>query len=352
MPAIVDGAGTDAKHVAIHVGHSQTVPAGRPQNVTQGNNSTSMEAHVGLRGLLSLYITVYHIILFTTGWDIQGSAVMTFWFLLSGFSLSITYGREELAILPFCQESCPPASMAAYTKIDAWTFYRNRFARVMPVYYFANLLSIPLVMAGWSSVPNDMPDIAVALARVIPGVQTWVMFNDNLGFTVPAWTVSTMLFYYWIFPALFPRLQNFFNKSPITTTLWVCYLFQIIIPVLTAATVGAWSGDDFEPSWSGHISMPLFMVATMQPITRFPVFVMGCLGALGHTRFQEAPHSVNLTVTVNLSLSLTLSLTLTLSLILTLTLALSSLSRTLDPNPKTPKQTQTTPKPNHRKILA
>ena len=34
-----------------------------------------------------------------------------------------------------------------------WHFYRNRLARVVPIYYLANLLTVPLVFLGQASIP-------------------------------------------------------------------------------------------------------------------------------------------------------------------------------------------------------
>eukprot|EP00959_Pyramimonas_sp_CCMP1952_P277017 5791037-Pyramimonas_sp.AAC.1 len=36
--------------------------------------------------------------------------------------------------------------------MSSWHFYRNRLARVVPVYYLANLLAVPLIYLGQAAI--------------------------------------------------------------------------------------------------------------------------------------------------------------------------------------------------------
>ena len=50
---------------------------------------TAMTAHMGIRGIASVWIALYHFVYYSSlGFDLQGEAVLPFFFMLSGFSLS------------------------------------------------------------------------------------------------------------------------------------------------------------------------------------------------------------------------------------------------------------------------
>ena len=108
-------------------------------------------AHNGMRGLLAFYIMLFHALAFSTGWDLHGSALMPVFFLLAGYSLAIVYGKRF--------------------SFDIKHYYRNRFARIAPVYYVVMLIALPLAVFGhgWVS-PSD---IGVAFATNIFAVQMW-----------------------------------------------------------------------------------------------------------------------------------------------------------------------------------
>lgn len=53
-----------------------------------------MVAHTGMRGLLVLWIVIFHSLFYSVGWNLHGSALMPLFFLLSGYSLAIVYGKS------------------------------------------------------------------------------------------------------------------------------------------------------------------------------------------------------------------------------------------------------------------
>ena len=97
-----------------------------------------MTALEGFRGLISLYIAIFHFSLHLSSYPVQvnlmGSLLMPFFFLMSGFSLAVTYGRRDYEgwCLPWKQPHDGKVFNSGY-------FYRKRFARIGPVYYLANL---------------------------------------------------------------------------------------------------------------------------------------------------------------------------------------------------------------------
>jgi hypothetical protein len=97
-----------------------------------------VKAHSGIRGLVAFYIMLFHALAFSAGWNLHGSALMPVFFLLSGYSLAIVYGKQRPGF-------------------DVKHYYHNRFARIAPVYYAMLLIALPLAVFGhgWVS-PSDI----------------------------------------------------------------------------------------------------------------------------------------------------------------------------------------------------
>jgi peptidoglycan/LPS O-acetylase OafA/YrhL len=119
------------------------------------------------------------------------AAAVQFFYLLSGFILTYNYGHE------FC----------APTRRGVWNFYVARLARLYPIHLLAMLIAVPFTVAVYVR-PGVVSDSwAYALAHVAllngfvpeasPGVQ---MFNPS------AWSLSTEVFFYLLFPLLVPLL--------------------------------------------------------------------------------------------------------------------------------------------------
>ena len=97
-----------------------------------------VKAHTGIRGLLAFYIVMFHALAFSTGWNLHGSALMPVFFILAGYSLAIVYGKQQ-------------------PRFNVKHYYRNRLARITPVYYVTMLIALPLAVFGhgWVS-PSDI----------------------------------------------------------------------------------------------------------------------------------------------------------------------------------------------------
>jgi peptidoglycan/LPS O-acetylase OafA/YrhL len=57
-------------------------------------------AHTGMRGLLAMWLVIFHCLLYSLNWNLYGSALMPVFFLLSGYSLAIGYGKTDYSRLP------------------------------------------------------------------------------------------------------------------------------------------------------------------------------------------------------------------------------------------------------------
>jgi len=119
------GAEVDA-HVGLYHAEDST------KSPNRSGLPLNMDALSGLRGLLMLHVIVFHSFYFSTanrscdemdtvwndGLDLMGSASMTPFFLLTGFSLAVVYGTRPMD-----------------GSFDKVAFWQNRFARTMPAYW-------------------------------------------------------------------------------------------------------------------------------------------------------------------------------------------------------------------------
>ena len=79
-------------------------------------------------------------------------------------------------------------------------FYFNRFARILPVYYICFIIGAILIPFGHSYfAPDNLWFNAGGSILSLFLVQTWVIIF-GLGPNGPSWTVSTLFFFYLVFP--------------------------------------------------------------------------------------------------------------------------------------------------------
>lgn len=245
------------------------------QNASREKVRVDSSALTGLRGFLAIHVMVFHFLLWCD-WeiDILGSVVMTFFFLLSGFSLALCDGKRIYSRTPCCGEmGCVSLNSedANVMRFDGKHFYQRRIARTLPLYYLANLVEIPLVFSG-------LPPFFLATfpLNVISGVLTFFVSTTWFGIPIvingPSWFVSTIWFCYWLFPSLLPRFQR---CSTVQKRNWLIMLFvlQFIIAGGLYMAIIAF----VENEWS---EMFAFMISTMWAPSRLPVFIMGVLGGL------------------------------------------------------------------------
>ena len=230
-------------------------------------NTTALN---GLRGFLSIYIMVFHSIIFSK-WEVNilGSTLMTFFFLISGFVLGMNEGKRQYAPTKCCSELC--SNPLDHARFNAKHFWRRRIARTLPLFYLTNIMCIPLVYAGYTSL---QPWIALepwgeyaSYVTVFFVITTW--FGQPVFLNGPSWFVSTMWFFYWVFPSLLPQLQRISIRKKRE---WIVILF--VIQFVGAHTLCG-SVFLFTPwPWAA------FWVGTTWPPSRLPVFIMGVLAGL------------------------------------------------------------------------
>lgn len=228
-----------------------------------------MESHTGLRGISAVWIMVFHCFLFNRDLllDFQGSTLMPLFFLLSGYALAIGYGGKKTGL--------------GNNKIS---FYRNRFARVYPTYMVGNLVALPLWFYGFGLVPSSrvwgfgvFGGIANNLALSIIPISSLIC---SLPIDAPGWTIATLAVMWLIFPFHLPSLQNKSNAQ-LLELIVRCYYIQLILGVVLFIVIIPFGG--------GYIA---FSASTMNPISRYPIFLMGvCAGLLSLRQSAEDDNS-------------------------------------------------------------
>lgn len=205
---------------------------------------------------------------------------MPLFLMLSGFTLTVVYGRDYYEAVGLCCEAetddhteqdplvldAPGENIEVkleVKKFEILRFYQNRVARVMPVYYLTMLIAIPATMAGFGVVaPSDvLQDILVA--NVIP-ICTVTSYFAGAPLDGPAWTVATLLFFWLFFPYFLTKAQRL-KDAEILSNMVSCFYWQAIVAILSFFAVISVYDNLFVA----------FGTATMNPITRFPLFQMG-----------------------------------------------------------------------------
>jgi peptidoglycan/LPS O-acetylase OafA/YrhL len=193
----------------------------------------------------------------------SGYAGVTFFFVLSGFVLSLNY-FDSLR-----------------TPQQIWSYTAARIARVYPLYLVA--LSWP-VLHLWAA--GRLPEWH--LLQKLLGIQAW---NPELhvafGFLGPAWSISVELFLYATLPLLVP-LVRILDRH-------VATLVAAIALVLACLFVLAWLFDaagrgDLQATDPASAHRWLYRT----PLVRIGDFLVGVLAARVHLRTREREASARL----------------------------------------------------------
>lgn len=120
---------------------------------------------------------------FFQSWLETGYEAVTFFFILSGFILSIVYAETDFS-----------------RRGNIRTFFAARIGRLAPAYYVALLIALPFYIKEALS-EGDLPlrELTLHIALVLTGLQAWwpeaaVVWNP------PAWSMSVEWFFYLLFP--------------------------------------------------------------------------------------------------------------------------------------------------------
>lgn len=252
----------------------------------------------GLRGIASLWIMFFHILVYTNPLiDMQGNTLMPLFFSLSGFTLAIGYQGKflERSNIPHSVDSHsvdshphdhdhenallnPVTNTPGQTRTSASIskYFYNRLIRILPVYYICMAFAIPLTYAGYGPFdPNNQSYlISSYITNIIP-VNTWIFFLFGTPFDGPEWTISTLIFFWICFPWLI-RYYEQKSDEELLVSIFRCFWLQLWMGVILFVV--------------GLFLIPpvAFWLATAWPISRLPVFIAGLNAGLLCTRHAHS----------------------------------------------------------------
>lgn len=246
-------------------------------------SAIDMRDQNGLRGVLSIWIVVFHCLVFDHNpIDLQGSSLMPLFFLLSGFSLTVGYYKKFInASLPQTYP-LPSSNTKAQESVTLWKFMYLRLVRVLPVYYICNALCYPAFFQGFGAFdPKNTSQLTVTTITTFIPVSTWLGGFLGMPFDGPSWTVCTLIGMWFFFPTL---LRCFYNQSDHSLLEWIrrLYWIQAFILIIVFVIILIVTGGEFWPA---------FIFGTMHPLSRLPVFAMGVAAGILTLRHPPSEES-------------------------------------------------------------
>lgn len=122
---------------------------------------------------------------------------VSYFFMLSGFIMIIAYHKKE--------------------RINYSEFYRNRFARIYPLYIVGLLLYLTTRYADFS---------LYKLILYLLGIQSWIP-GKALVLNFPGWSISVEFLFYLLFPLLYNYLYSKQNRSIWVATVLIWIITQV-----------------------------------------------------------------------------------------------------------------------------
>ncbi len=187
-----------------------------------------------------------------------GFVAVVYFFLLSGFILTITY----------------QSVLERTGALDRRQFWIARLARIYPLYAFALLMTVLVQILFYTT-----PVTPVQLLASITLVQAWF---PGLASTLngPGWSLSVEVFFYALFPLCFPVLSRLRNRT--------------VLILLVSSWVGGLSlfyGLVNHPVPAGLSSDEYHSLINYSPWIHLATFLNGCLVGLLFWRYvrQQPP---------------------------------------------------------------
>ena len=166
-----------------------------------------------IRFFAALYVALYHFVRPYSAWGRLGTFMsagyigVSYFFILSGFILTYTHAQEY---------------QSGYGKPSR--FYIARLARVYPVYL------VSMILAAYVSRGEFHNPIHVAAYLIdLVMLQSWSIRVVNF-FNVPAWSLSTEVFFYLLFPFLVLRLRPS-TRAKAALGFATCWALALLAPL-------------------------------------------------------------------------------------------------------------------------
>jgi peptidoglycan/LPS O-acetylase OafA/YrhL len=213
-----------------------------------------IEALTFLRFFVALTVITYHFGVEVTGAFGEFShhfapRLMSFFFTLSGFVLTISYFDKP--------------------EFNVRQFYVARLARVVPLYYIALALTVPFYYG------EDIHNLT-GLILSATFLQTWV-HPYNISFNDPAWSVAVEIFFYSIFPLLVHQIRKY-NLTP-KTVLFIALGFFFVTQAVMIAFINSAVFQPF-PSWT-------YSLVYFFPLPHLCSFLLGIAAGMIYLRHKD-----------------------------------------------------------------
>lgn len=173
-------------------------------------------------------------------WFQIGRVGVTFFFVLSGFVLSLAYFERQ---------------------VGTREYLKNRIARIWPMHLFTLCLSLPLIWLSSGVILNSafLPNLLL-IHSLFPFQEFYFSYN------APSWSISTEAFFYLAFP-VFLKASRSVERTRSRST-----IIKIYLTCITALVLIIPLGIAIIPS---HLQKALFYIS---PLTRIADFILGvCL---------------------------------------------------------------------------
>ena len=184
-------------------------------------------AFSGLRFLIIIFLCLHHFDEFndlqTPGWTeimrlfTEGYLSVNFFFILSGFVIQYSYGLK-----------------LRQGVLGAKRFLFNRLAHLWPTYLLA--LATALVVYAGAYAPTYLKTLSFWCHAFM--VQSWIpdsFFAFN--FNAAAWSISTEVFFYLLFPCLVQLTHK--SRNALMVGLWGTILLNILV-IGTSSPISSW----------------------------------------------------------------------------------------------------------------
>lgn len=163
---------------------------------------------------------------------------VSYFFILSGFIMIVAYHRKD--------------------KIEYFDYYRNRFARIYPLYVLGLLLYVITRYSNFSFYKGFL---------YLFGLQSWIP-GEAMILNFPGWSISVEFLFYLLFPWLYNYLYSKGNKS-----IWI---ITVIIWIITQVFCNLYSASSYYqgPHTESHELLYYF------PLMHINEFLAGNLAGL------------------------------------------------------------------------
>ncbi|MBL3546866.1 acyltransferase family protein [Chryseobacterium sp. KMC2] len=169
---------------------------------------------------------------------LKANVGVSYFFILSGFIMIVAYHKKD--------------------RINYFDYYKNRFARIYPLYVLGLLLYLITRYSGFSF---------YKVFLYLLGLQSWIP-GEAMILNFPGWSISVEFLFYLIFPLLYNHFYSKGNKS-----VWV---ITVIIWVITQVFCSLYAGSLYYegPHTESHELLYYF------PLMHINEFLVGNLAGL------------------------------------------------------------------------